>query len=149
MARSMILTNIKYVVIFNSEKGVRHVMRYVQVLLTFTLISFGLTQNYLSCALRHERSISFSELTNPIIGFTETVLLYGNVYSGWYIVESDFAPLLPFKAFFLSDTYVDGLEIGERFETPRKLWGVKEFMDYPNMLRAYEDLLAHAPICTN
>ena len=134
--------------IFILEKGVCG-MRYVQVLLVFTAFSFGVTQDYLSCSLQIERSVSFSDLTNPIIGFTETVFLYGEEYSGWYVVESDFAPLLPFKAFFLRDMYVDGLEIGERFETPREFWAEKGFMDYPNMLRAYEDLSIYAPICTN
>lgn len=124
-------------------------MKYTWLLIAFTSISFGFTQEYLSCLPQNERQVHFQDLTNPIIGFTETVLLYGEVYSGWYVVESDFAPLLPFKAFFLNNMYVDGLEIGERFETPRELWEVKEFMDYPNMLRAYKDLAAHAPICTN
>ena len=124
--------------------------RYVRVLfafITFTAFSFGLAQNYLSCSLQNEQSVSFSDLTEPVIGFTETVVLYGKVYSGWYIVESDFAPLLPFKAFFVEDVYIDGLEIGERFETPRLLWGEKEYIEYQNILQAYEDLVAHAPIC--
>lgn len=124
-------------------------MKHTWLLIAFTSISLGFTQEYLSCSPQNEQSVHFQDFKNPIIGFTETVFLYGQVYSGWYIVESDFAPLLPFKAFFLNEAYVDGLEIGERFETPRKLWGVKEFMDYPNMLRAYEDLRVHAPICTN
>ncbi|MEX0933587.1 MAG: hypothetical protein WDZ74_02410 [Candidatus Paceibacterota bacterium] len=124
-------------------------VKYALLLIAFTSISVGFTQEYLSCLPQNEQSVHFQDLTDPIIGFTETVLLYGAVYSGWYIVELDFAPLLPFKAFFLSDTYVDGLEIGKRFETPRKLWMEKGFMDYQNMLRAYEDLKAHAPICTN
>jgi hypothetical protein len=109
--------------------------------------SLSRAEQYLACSGWNNQTIRFSELKNPIIGFTETVLLYGEVFSGWYIVESDFAPLLPFKAWFAQTVYIDGLEIGERFETPRSQWATKGFIDYVTMMEAFLDLSVHAPVC--
>jgi hypothetical protein len=130
-----------------SERGWCWVLRLLHILVVLWTFSFSTAENHLTCFGWNERPFSFSELSEPIIGFTETVVINGVTYAGWYIVESDFAPLLPFKAWFEEAVYVDGLEIGERFETPRSQWPLRGFIDYVTMMEAFLDLSVHAPVC--
>lgn len=120
--------------------------------LLLTLSQYGVAgeQSHIKCTTWEARSIDFTSLEDPVIAFTERVIIDGNEYAGWYLLERSLLHILPFKAFFLvSDgVYVDGLEIGERFETPAALWEETEFIDFPSMLVAFNDLSRLAPTCT-
>lgn len=122
-------------------------LRTIHVLAILSTISFSIATNYLTCSMWGEQNVGYSELSKPIIGFTETVVIGGETYGGWYIIEADSAHLLPFKAWFEEGVYIDGLEIGERFKTPRSEWRTREFMDYNNMEEAFLDLSTYAPLC--
>lgn len=118
------------------------------VVLVLLISSFSLAEGLLCSDWSEESTSSFAALQDPFVGFTETTFVDGVMYAGWYVVEADFASLLPFKAYFYRDVYTDGLEIGERFETPRSEWALTPFIDYDNMLAAFNDISVHAPMCT-
>lgn len=120
------------------------------LLLTLSQPGVAQEQSHIKCTTWEGRSIEFASLENPVIAFTERVTVDGEEYAGWYLLERSLMHLLPFKAFFLVNdgVYVDGLEIGERFETPAALWEETEFIDFPSMLVAFNDLSRLAPTCT-
>jgi hypothetical protein len=123
-------------------------LQILHILVVFVLFPFSAAEEYLFCSGQNEQQqMSFSELSEPFLGFTETMVVYGVTYAGWYIVEGDMATLLPFKAWFWKEVYVDGIEIGERFETPRSQWASSGFIDYETMEEAFLDLSEHAPVC--
>jgi len=101
----------------------------------------------LNCSTWETRSKPFSAFENPLIGFTRAVIIDGTEYAGWYIIEAKYASHLPLKAYFIGDYYIDGLEIGERFVTPKEEWGSGNTPDYPNLLAEYADLTKYAPDC--
>jgi len=101
----------------------------------------------LVCTAYSEPKKPFESFEKPFLGFTEEVEVGGKRFAGWYLVEARYKDALPFKAFFFEDVFVDGLEIGERFETLREVWGKTEFIDYPTLLDAFKDIATNAPRC--
>lgn len=83
----------------------------------------------------------------PFLGFTEETEIGGQIFAGWYLVEAEHRDILPFKAFFFEGVFVEGLEIGERFETPKEKWGKVEFVGQPTILETFEMVSKSAPRC--
>lgn len=122
-------------------------LRFLGVLLIFTVFSFAFSENLL-CTEWNEGGVFYTNIQDPFIGFTEKVVVNGVTYAGWYIVEADLASALPFKAYFFQGVYTDGIEIGERFETLSDDWRSTPFMDFSDMGAAFSYLSSHAPVCT-
>lgn len=121
-------------------------LRILGIVSLLFLLSYSSAQEF-RCSTEGTRTEAFSDFVDPVIGFTGQIVVEEKVYAGWYIIERDTMSILRFKSFFLDNEYIDGLEIGERFVTPRSEWENTEFLDFPNTLVAYEELSQHAPTC--